>query len=186
MERHIVCPKDDPILQLLSKNADMRYNSAMGLKADLLECQKRLNQSVATSDFSLEVLQFRITIMLSTTLMSLVDTTIRHCEAGQILGLCNSDSFGASFSSHHERKVTGRSLGAKKRSPLFLQSFDKRQRAIRVTLQHRAHQAFLGKERAAVNRTQRRTARIFLCTRLSVIVMAHHPGFPPLRNLPGQ
>ena len=33
-----------------------QYNSAVGLKADLLECQKRLNQAVATSDVSLEVI----------------------------------------------------------------------------------------------------------------------------------
>ncbi|EJD55247.1 hypothetical protein AURDEDRAFT_140870 [Auricularia subglabra TFB-10046 SS5] len=36
--------------KLLSKNADKRYNSAVGLKADLLECQKRLNLSCATPD----------------------------------------------------------------------------------------------------------------------------------------
>lgn len=42
--------------QLLSKNADKRYNSAFGLKADLLECQKRLNLSCATPDLSLELI----------------------------------------------------------------------------------------------------------------------------------
>ncbi|KZV95615.1 STKc type histidine kinase [Exidia glandulosa HHB12029] len=42
--------------KLLSKSADKRYNSAFGLKADLLECQKRLNLSCATPDLSLELI----------------------------------------------------------------------------------------------------------------------------------
>lgn len=35
--------------QLLSKNPDARYNSAYGLKIDLLECQRRLLSAVSSS-----------------------------------------------------------------------------------------------------------------------------------------
>jgi hypothetical protein len=42
--------------QLLSKNPDSRYQSAYGLKVDLLECQKRLSLAVSSmSDVSSEV-----------------------------------------------------------------------------------------------------------------------------------
>ena len=42
--------------QLLSKNPDSRYQSAYGLKADLLECQKRLSIAVSSmSEVSSEV-----------------------------------------------------------------------------------------------------------------------------------
>lgn len=37
-------------LQLLSKSPDARYNSAIGLKNDLMECQKRLQLSCANAD----------------------------------------------------------------------------------------------------------------------------------------
>jgi len=37
-------------LQLLSKNPDARYNSAVGLKNDLMECQKRLTLSCASTE----------------------------------------------------------------------------------------------------------------------------------------
>lgn len=42
--------------KLLYKNPDSRYNSAIGLKADLLECQKRLNEGCASTQRSLEVI----------------------------------------------------------------------------------------------------------------------------------
>lgn len=42
--------------RLLAKNADQRYQSAYGLKVDLLECQRRLLTSVSSaSDQSLDV-----------------------------------------------------------------------------------------------------------------------------------
>ncbi|KAI0063199.1 STKc type histidine kinase [Artomyces pyxidatus] len=45
------------IEKLLSKNPDSRYQSAYGLKADLLECQKRLSAAVsAMSERSLELI----------------------------------------------------------------------------------------------------------------------------------
>lgn len=40
------------IAKLLSKNPDARYNSAVGLKNDLMECQKRLTLSCATAEGS--------------------------------------------------------------------------------------------------------------------------------------
>ena len=45
----------DIIGKLLEKNPDSRYNSAVGLKADLLECEKRLSRACVSSDPAHEV-----------------------------------------------------------------------------------------------------------------------------------
>ncbi|KAH9964567.1 hypothetical protein BC827DRAFT_1265837 [Russula dissimulans] len=52
-----------PVHELLSKNPDSRYQSAYGLKADLLECQKRLSIAVSSmSEVSSELIPpFEIT-----------------------------------------------------------------------------------------------------------------------------
>lgn len=45
------------IMQLLAKNPDMRYQSAYGLKSDLMECQRRLLQTVSSgSDDNAELI----------------------------------------------------------------------------------------------------------------------------------
>ena len=44
-------------MQLLAKNPDIRYQSAYGLKSDLMECQRRLLQTVSSgSDDNAELI----------------------------------------------------------------------------------------------------------------------------------
>ncbi|KAJ7693555.1 dual-domain HisK/Mak2 protein kinase [Mycena rosella] len=95
--------------QLLVKSPDMRYQSAQGLKADLLECQRRLLASVSsTADESSELIPpFEITIQdrfmeftIPLTLfgrekeLEIVRNVIRNCSASFSLDISASATNG--------------------------------------------------------------------------------------------